>query len=69
MADDTAGARPNPEKDPDGWTTGDDPMAGPQASSLQTLCQAAGEEFDPGLTRAEASRRIDELRERTGRGR
>lgn len=59
----------NPEKDPSDWMTGDEPMTGPQASYLQTLCQEAGEEFDPSLSKADASRRIDELQERTGRGR
>ena len=58
----------NPEKDPDDWTTGDEPMTGPQASYLETLSREAGEEFDPSLSKAEASRRIDELQERTGRG-
>ncbi len=58
----------NPEKDPSDWMTGDEPMTGPQASYLQTLCQEAGEEFDPQLSKAEASRRIDELQQRTGRG-
>ena len=58
----------NPEKDPDDWTTGDEPMTGPQASYLETLCREAGEEFDPGLSKAAASRRIDELQQRTGRG-
>ena len=62
-----AGA-PNPEKDTEDWVTGDEPMTGPQRSYLQTLCQEAGEEFDENLTKAEASRRIDELQERTGRG-
>jgi len=52
----------NPEKDPDDWTTGDEVMTGPQRSYLQTLCREAGEEFDPGLTKAEASKKIDELR-------
>ena len=59
---------PNPEKDPDDWVTGDEPMTGPQASYLQTLCQEAGEEFDPTLSKAEASKRIDELQAKTGRG-
>lgn len=68
MADDPNGTTPNPEKDPDDWTTGDEPMTGPQASYLQTLCQEAGEEFDAGLSKADASRRIDELQQRTGRG-
>ena len=61
-------ATPNPEKDPGEWVTGDEPMTGPQASYLKTLCQEAGEPFDEGLTKAEASRRIDELQARTGRG-
>lgn len=60
--------RPNPERDPDEWVTGDEPMTGPQASYLQTLCQEAGEEFDPTLTKAQASQRIDALQDRTGRG-
>ncbi|MBO1074150.1 DUF3072 domain-containing protein [Roseomonas marmotae] len=59
----------NTVKDPDNWTTGDETMTGAQASYLKTLCEEAGEEFDPGLTKAEASKRIDELQARTGRGR
>jgi hypothetical protein len=62
-----AGER-NTEKDPEDWTTGDEPMTGPQASYLSTLCQEAGEPFDEGLTKAQASRRIEELQQRTGRG-
>jgi hypothetical protein len=61
-------AQPDPRKDPDDWTTGDEPMTGPQMSYLQTLSREAGVEFDPGITKAEASKRIDELQERTGRG-
>ena len=59
----------NTVKDPEDWTTGDEPMTGAQASYLKTLSEEAGESFDPGLSKAEASRRIDELQERTGRGR
>ena len=59
---------PNPEKDPEDWVTGDEPMTGPQASYLQTLCQEAGEDFDPNLTKAQASERIDALQAKTGRG-
>jgi hypothetical protein len=59
----------NRAKDPDDWTTGDEPMTGAQASYLKTLCEEAGEAFDPDLTKAEASKRIDALRARTGRGR
>ena len=58
----------NLEKDPAEWKTGDEPMTGAQASYLKTLADQAGEPFDENLTKAEASRRIDELRERTGRG-
>ncbi|MDP9387217.1 MAG: DUF3072 domain-containing protein [Actinomycetota bacterium] len=56
------------QKDPDDWVTGDEPVTGPQQSYLSTLAQQAGEEVDvEGLTKAEASKKIDELQERTGR--
>jgi hypothetical protein len=55
-------------KDPEDWVTGDEEMTGAQRSYLQTLCEEAGEEFDPNLTKAEASKRIDELQHETGRG-
>ena len=57
------------QKDPDQWVTGEESMTGPQASYLRTLAQEAGEEIDEGLTKAEASKKIDELQEQTGRGR
>jgi hypothetical protein len=59
----------NTEKDPAEWVTGDEPMTGAQQSYLQTLSQEANEPFDPEISKAEASRRIDELQEKTGRGR
>ncbi|MDR7273579.1 DUF3072 domain-containing protein [Catenuloplanes atrovinosus] len=55
-------------KDPDDWTTGDEPATGAQESYLNTLATEAGEEAPEGLTKAEASRRIDELQQKTGRG-
>ena len=58
----------NTEKNPDDWVTGDEPMTGAQASYLKTLSEEAGESFDESLTKAEASKRIDELQEKTGRG-
>ena len=58
----------NTQKDPDQWTTGDEPMTGAQASYLTTLAQEAGEDVPEELTKAEASKRIDELQEKTGRG-
>ena len=56
-------------KDPDEWTTGDESMTASQASYLHTLAQEAGESVDDSLTKAEASKKIDELQEKTGRGR
>lgn len=61
-------ASENPEKDTSDWVTGDEPMTGPQASYLETLCREAGEEFNPELSKAEASGLIDRLQEQTGRG-
>jgi len=58
----------NMEKDPADWVTGDEPMTGAQRSYLKTLCEEAHIDFDENLTKAEASRRIDELQQRTGRG-
>ena len=58
----------NPEKDPDEWVTKDEPMTGPQRSYLQTLCREAGEEFDQNWTKAAASKKIEELQHKTGRG-
>ena len=67
-ANTSPGDSSNQQKDPDNWVTGDETMTGAQASYLQTLCEEAGEEFDPNLTKAEASKRIDELQSKTGRG-
>jgi hypothetical protein len=61
----------NPVKDPADWTTGDEPMTGPQASYLTTLLQQAGRpesDLDPNLTKAQASELIDQLQRETGRG-
>ncbi|MFE9693369.1 DUF3072 domain-containing protein [Micromonospora sp. NPDC005806] len=56
-------------KDPDEWVTGDEPPTAAQESYLHTLAREAGEEVPEGLTKAEASRRIDDLQAETGRGR
>lgn len=58
----------NAVKDPEDWTTGDEPMTGAQRSYLHTLATEAGEEVDDSLTKAEASKKIDELQQKTGRG-
>ena len=55
-------------KDPADWVTGDEPMTGPQESYLNTLAREAGTDVPDDLTKAEASERIEELQEETGRG-
>jgi hypothetical protein len=62
-------SNPNPalQKDPDDWKTGDEPMTPAQRSYLETLAQDTGEAFDETMTKAEASKRIDELRQRSPR--
>ena len=59
--------QPALQRDPEEWKTGDEPMTDAQRSYLETLCRETGEEFDDTLTKAEASNRIDELRERSPR--
>jgi hypothetical protein len=55
------------QKDPDDWKTGDEPMTASQRSYLETLAQDTGETIDGHLTKAEASKRIDELRNKSPR--
>ncbi|WP_258726966.1 DUF3072 domain-containing protein [Cellulomonas sp. NS3] len=66
-ADDAPGVG-SPEKDPQDWVTGDEPMTGPQGSYLSTLAREAREEVPDDLTKAQASELIEELQSRTGRG-
>ena len=56
----------NAEKDPDDWVTGDEPMTGAQMSYLKTLSEQAHDPdaYSDGLTKAEASKRIDTLKEK-----
>jgi hypothetical protein len=58
----------NTIKDPADWTTGDEPATGAQESYLHTLASEAHEDVPDDLSKAEASRKIDELQEKTGRG-
>lgn len=58
----------NMEKDPADWVTGDEPMTGAQRSYLKTLSEEAKQPFEENLSKAQASRRIDELQAVTGRG-
>ena len=55
------------QKDPDDWKTGDEPATPAQRSYLETLAQDTGEEVDEDLTKAEASKKIDELRDKSPR--
>ncbi|HYX34741.1 MAG TPA: DUF3072 domain-containing protein [Oligoflexus sp.] len=68
IASDAPNVLGSPERDPNQWVTGDEPMTGPQASYLKTLSEEAGEAFDAALNKAEASKRIEELQKKTGRG-
>jgi hypothetical protein len=56
----------NTQKDPDDWVSGDDPMTGAQASYLKTLCEQAGTpaKFSDDLSKSEASKMIDEMRDK-----
>ncbi len=61
-------AADTPEKDPSDWVTGDEPATAPQKSYLETLAREAGEEVPDDITKADASIKIDQLQEETGRG-
>jgi len=65
--EETDTAAPGLQRDPDEWKTGDEPMTAAQRSYLETLCRDTGEQLDEELTKAEASKRIDELRQRSPR--
>ena len=58
----------NVQKNPEEWVTGDEPLTGAQESYLRTLASEAGEAPETDLTKAEASKKIEELQEKTGRG-
>ena len=62
------GGTENTIKNPDNWKTGDEPMTGAQKSYLQTLSEEAGVDLDENLTKAEAAKQIEELQNKTGRG-
>lgn len=59
----------NTIKDPDTWTTGDEPATGAQMSYLKTLMGEAKQDFDESkeVTKAEASKMIEELRAKNAR--
>ncbi len=55
-------------KSPEEWVTGEEPMTGAQDSYVHTLAREAGENVPDEMTKAEASEKIDELQQKTGRG-
>jgi hypothetical protein len=59
----------NTVKNPDDWVSGGEPMTGAQASYLKTLSEEAHQpdQYAEDLTKAEASKRIDALKEELGR--
>jgi hypothetical protein len=67
MSKNTSSQEQGLQKDPDDWKTGDEPMTPAQRSYLETLARDNGEAFDENLTKAEASKRIDELRKESPR--
>ena len=54
------------EKDPDNWVTGDEPATGAQKSYLETLARGTDEEVPEDISKADASKKIDELKNDTG---
>jgi hypothetical protein len=67
MQNTSSGGNEALQKDPEEWKTGDEPMTAAQRSYLETLARDAGETFDEQLTKAAASKRIDELRDKSPR--
>lgn len=54
-------------RDPEDWVTGDEPMTAAQRSYLDTLAREAGEELPADLSKADASKHIDRLQQRSNR--
>jgi len=57
----------NKIKNPEDWTTGNEPMTGAQQSYLDTLAAETGEHVEQTLTKAEASEKIEALQEKSDR--
>ena len=65
MSESQPNTDPTTEKDPSDWVTGDEPATGAQKSYLETLTRSTDEEVPEDLTKAEASKKIDELKDAT----
>jgi hypothetical protein len=62
-----AGAPGKPIQNPDTWTTGDDPASGKQTGYIAAMAREAGEKVPTdGMGKTEASKKIEELKEKTG---
>jgi Protein of unknown function (DUF3072) len=57
----------SPAKDPEDWATGDEPATAAQMSYLSTLAHDSGREIPESLSKADASRLIDELQAKSPR--
>lgn len=56
-----------PLQNPDSWTTGDDPASGKQTGYIAAMAREAGAKVPTeGMTKTEASKKIEELKEKTG---
>lgn len=56
-----------PIQDPNTWATGDDPATGKQTGYIAVMAKEAGEEGPQGkMGKSEASKRIEELKSKTG---
>jgi glucose-6-phosphate isomerase len=64
MSESNGAAQPgaSPEKDPSDWVTGDEPATGAQRSYLETLTRQTDDDVPEDLTKAEASKKIDDLK-------
>ena len=67
MSDQNTANDASAQKDPDDWVTGDEPATGPQRSYLETLAREAGEEVPEDITKADASKKIDQLQGKSDR--
>jgi hypothetical protein len=56
-----------PAKAPEDWATGDEPATAAQRSYLETLAHDSGTEVTDDLTKADASKLIDDLQDQSPR--
>ena len=56
-----------PIQNPDSWSTGDDPASGKQTGYIAAMAREAGEKVPTeGMGKTDASKKIEELKEKTG---